>query len=291
MQSITSKENETIKNVKKLKEKKYREQEGKFIVEGIKMIEEAIQEQAQIDKIIICEDCVLNYQNEEEQKEDSSSSLGSSSGSGLGSSLVISQELRYEIAKQNCIRVPEKIFETLTSVENPQGMLAIIEKRKDKNISYKEDLIVILDGIQDPGNLGTILRTIDSTDLTQVILTKDTADVYNPKVVRASMGAIYRINVNKINTYKEIEEFIKEARKNDYKIVATALSEESKSIYDLDLKKTILIIGNEAKGVSKEMLELADTKAILPMLGKTESLNVAVATGIILYEYIRRKEH
>ena len=260
MQVITSKENEIVKNIKKLKDKKYRDEENKFIVEGIKMVQEAIKENAKISKIVICEDCIND-----------------------GS---IKQELLYEIAKHDCIYVSQKVFQTITDVTNPQGILAVVEKEnREDSISYDEDVIVVLDGVQDPGNLGTILRTIDSVNLKQVILSEKTADPYNPKVVRSTMGAIYRVNIIRVKT---ICDTLKNIKKHKYDIVATSL-ETDKSIYDIKYKNKVIIIGNEANGVSKEVLDLSNEKVKIPMLGKTESLNAAVATGIILYEYVRGK--
>ena len=260
MQVITSKDNEIIKNIKKLKEKKYRDQENKFIVEGIKMIKEAILENANIDKIVICEECINNG--------------------------TIDKELLYEIAKEDCVYVTEKVFNALTDVTNPQGILATINKQNsEENISYNEDVIVVLDGIQDPGNLGTILRTVDSVGLLQIILSEKTADPYNPKVVRSTMGAIYRVNIVRSNN---IIETLKNMKKHKYEITATSLN-TNKSIYDIDYSKKVIVIGNEANGVSNEVMNLADIKVKIPMLGKTESLNAAVATGVILYEYLRRK--
>ena len=259
MQVITSKDNEIIKNIKKLKDKKYRDEENKFIVEGIKMVKEAIIENVKIDKIIVCEDCVNDG--------------------------TIEKELLYEIAKYNCIYVSKKVFDSITDVSNPQGILAVIEKNTEENISYNEDVILVLDGIQDPGNLGTILRTLDSVNLKQIILSENTADPYNPKVVRSTMGAIYRVNIVRC---KNIIDTLNEMKKNKYQIAITSLDTD-KSIYDVDFSKKAIVIGNEANGVSKEVQDLADVKMIIPMLGKTESLNAAVATGVILYEYVRRK--
>lgn len=259
MQVITSKDNEIIKNIKKLKEKKYRDEEKKYIVEGIKMVREAIIENAKIDKIVVCEDCVNDG--------------------------TIEKELLYEIAKYNCIYVSEKVFSSITDVSNPQGILAIIEKNEEEKILYDEDIILVLDGIQDPGNLGTILRTLDSVNLKQIVLSENTADPYNPKVVRSTMGAIYRVNIIRS---KNIIETLKEMKKNKYQIATTSL-DTNKSIYDVDFSKKVIVIGNEANGVSKEVQDLSDVKMKIPMLGKTESLNAAVATGIILYEYVRRK--
>lgn len=259
MQVITSKDNEIVKNIKKLKEKKYRDLEGQYIVEGIKLVKEAIEENAKIKKIVLCEDCENDG--------------------------TIEKSLMYEIAKYDCIYVSAKVFSILTDVEKPQGILAVIEKNTAENISYSEDIIVVLDGIQDPGNLGTILRTVDSVGLKQIILSEKTADPYNPKVVRSTMGAIFRVNIiqskNVLNTLKEI-------KKNKYKLLATSLDTD-KSLYNIELNKKAIIIGNEANGVSKEVFEMVDEKMIIPMLGKTESLNAAVATGVVLYEYVRRK--
>lgn len=260
MQIITSKENELIKNIRKLKEKKYRDFNNEFIVEGIKMIREAIKEKAVIKKIIICE----------ENANDGG----------------IDYKLLYEIAKYECVYVSKKIFELISNVQNPQGILGVIQKKnQEKGIDYKEEIITVLDGIQDPGNLGTILRTIDSVGLKQVIVSKETADAFNPKVVRSTMGAIFRVNIIESDNLLET---LKELKKHKYKIMATSL-ETDHTIYDVNYLKKAIVIGNEANGVSKEILEFADEKIKIPMFGKTESLNASVATAIILYEYVRNK--
>lgn len=122
---ITSKDNETIKKIKKLKDKKYRDLSGKYVIEGIKLIREAITEKADIDTIVVCDNCVKTGE--------------------------IDQKVLYEIAKYNCVYVDEKVFNNITDVQNPQGILAVVEKKNsDKDINYNEDLIVILDDIQDP---------------------------------------------------------------------------------------------------------------------------------------------
>ena len=261
MQVITSKDNEIVKNIKKLKEKKYRDQTGQYIIEGIKLVKEAIEEKANIQKIVLCEDCENDG--------------------------TIEKALMYEIAKYDCIYVSKKVFDSITDVNTPQGILAIIKRKAldEQEISYKEDLIVVLDGIQDPGNLGTILRTVDSVGLSQIVLSEKTADPYNPKVVRSTLGAIFRLNIIQSNN---IIEDLKKIKKNRFKLLATSL-ENSESIYNIDLNKKAIIIGNEANGVSKEVFDIVDEKTKIPMLGKTESLNAAVATGVILYEYVRRK--
>ena len=243
MQRITSKENEFIKHIKKLKEKKYRDIENLYVVEGIKLVSEAIQENANIKQIVLCDDCEKNA--------------------------VISKELMYEIAKFECIYVPEKIFKYISEVQTPQGILAVIEKTgKSKQIDYSQDIIVALDNIQDPGNLGTILRTVDSIGLTQILLSKDTADCYNPKVVRSTMGAIFRVNIIEC---ENLEKTLKEIKKHKFKIIATSLQTQ-KTIYDTDYNKKVIVIGNEANGVEENIQNIADEKVKIPMLRENRKL-------------------
>lgn len=260
MQIISSKDNEIVKNIKKLKDKKYRDLNNEYLIEGIKIIKEAIEEKADIKQIIICDEC---------EKAD-----------------AIPKELMYEVAKYECIYVTEPVFKTMTDVSNPQGILAIIGKENnEQEIDYTQDIIVALDDIQDPGNLGTILRTVDSIGLNQILVSKGTADAFNPKVVRSTMGAIFRV---KIIECENLESTLKEVKKHKFKTVVTSLQTE-KSIYDIEYNKKVIIIGNEANGVEKNIQENADEKIKIPMLGKTESLNASVATGIVLYEYVRQK--
>ena len=261
MQVISSKENEIVKNIRKLKEKKYRDLENCFIIEGIKLIKEAIEEGAKIKQIVVCEECINKGEFE--------------------------KDLLYEIAKYNVIYVTEKVFNVLTDVKTPQGILAVVEKNNINNeIDFSEDIIVVLDGVQDPGNLGTILRTVDSANLKQIILSNDSADPYNPKVVRSTMGAIFRVNIIQADNLKEK---LEEIQKNNFKVMVTSL-EAKKTIYEADFDKCAIVIGNEANGVSKEIQNMANEKVIIPMLGKTESLNASVAASIMIYEYVRRKQ-
>lgn len=260
MHIITSKDNEIIKHIRKLKEKKYRDEYNEYVVEGVKIVEEAIKENAKIKQVIVCNDTTKTYE--------------------------IPTHIMLEIAKFDCIYVSDKIFNYITQVTNPQGIMAIIEKQDENmQIDYNQDIIVMLDDVQDPGNLGTILRTVDSIGLNQIIVSKGTADSFNSKVVRSTMGAIFRL---KIIEEEDLIKTIKELRKHHFKLLVTSLQTEN-SIYDIDFSKKIIVIGNEANGVSKEIQDLADEKAKIPMLGRTESLNVSVAAGIVMYEYVRQK--
>ena len=291
---ISSKDNEIVKEIRKLKEKKYRK--DKFIVEGIKMLEEAINENASIDLIVIREGMDLsNLISNVLYKNDADS--------GVKSKNIIDA-----ISKIKSITVTEKVFDTLTDVVSPQGVLAVINKREngiinqatennnaseigDKiketenvKIDTTTDYILALDGIQDPGNLGTIIRTADSANLKQLIVSKNTVDAYSPKVIRSTMGAIYRVNIIEV---ENLEWTLKDLQKDGFKVVVTSL-DTTNSIYDISYNKSIVVIGNEANGVSKEVQELANERVKIPMLGKTESLNASVATGIMIYEYVRK---
>ncbi len=245
---ISSKDNEIVKEIRKLKEKKFRK--DKFLIEGIKMLEEAINENADIDLIVLREGTAI-------QKD---------------------------ISRFNSIVVTEKVFDTLTDVVSPQGVLGIINKKSDIKIDESADYILALDGIQDPGNLGTIIRTADSANLKQIIVSKNTVDSFSPKVIRSTMGAIYRVNIVEV---ENLVETLKNLQKNNFNIITTSL-DTNNSIYDISYNKSVVVIGNEANGVSKEVQNIADYKVKIPMLGKTESLNASVATGIMIYEYVRR---
>ena len=253
---ITSKDNEVIKEIKKLKEKKYRE--NKYIVEGIKMVNEAINEKASIDKIVFC-------------------------------NLDLEREIK-NLNQFNYIEVSEKVFKELTDVVTPQGVLAVINKESEtdsidiKRVDTSARYILALDNLQDPGNLGTIIRTADAANLKQIIVSKDTVDAYSPKVIRATMGAIFRV---KIIEAENLKETLLSLQKRNFKIVTTSLQTEN-SIYDIDYKNKVVVIGNEANGVEKEIQDLSDYKVKIPMIGKTESLNAAVAASIMIYEYVRQ---
>ena len=209
MQTITSKDNELIKHIRKLKDKKYRDESNEYVVEGVKLVEEAVKENAKIKQIIVCEDTTRTYE--------------------------IPTHIMLEIARYECISVSNKIFNIITQVTNPQGIMAIIEKNaQNAKIDYTQDIIVVLDDVQDPGNLGTILRTVDSIGLNQIIVSKGTADAFNSKVVRSTMGAIFRIKIIEVENglqvsleieYSENEKFKYYCEKNNIKIVETKYSE------------------------------------------------------------------
>ena len=273
---ITSKDNQTIKEIKKLKEKKYRK--DKFIVEGIKMIKEAISEDIEIEYLIFAD-------------------------------LSLEKEIN-NIEKYNVLEVTERVLQELSDVVSPQGVLAVvrkkcyywmkkIERNKEKhekkeikedlldkyNIDYNSEYILALDGLQDPGNMGTIIRTADSANIKQIIVSKSTVDCYSSKVIRSTMGAIFRVNVIEVENLVETLNMLKN---KGFDIISTSL-DTNNSIYNITYKKSVVVIGNEANGVTKEVQEISNKKVKIPMLGKTESLNASVAAGIMIYEYVRQK--
>ncbi len=259
MQVITSKDNELVKYIRKLKEKKYRDLDNVYVIEGEKLIKEAIEENVKIKYIVVSEDAAK----------------------------LLQEDFKNTINNYSCIYVTNKVFRMLTDVVTPQGILAVIERKNtsENSINSSEEMIIVLDGIGDPGNLGTIIRTIDSAGFSQVIVSKNTADSYNPKVVRSTMGAIFRVNVI---ISEDLTHTLQELKKQGYETIATYL-ETNESIYDMGPVKKVVVIGNEANGVSEEVLQVVDKKVKIPMLGKTESLNASVATGIVVYEYVRNK--
>ena len=247
---ITSKDNEIIKNIKKLKEKKYRL--DSYIVEGIKMVKEAISENQEIALIAIREDFKIDF----------------------------------DTKNIKIVTISNKIFNDISDVKTPQGILAVIKKNQNNQIETNQEYILALDSLQDPGNMGTIIRTADSANINQIIINKTTVDPYSPKVIRSTMGAIYRTNIIEV---EDLKATLKEMKLKGFQIITTDLK-ATQSIYDINYNnKTVVVIGNEANGVSQEILQTADKKVIIPMLGKTESLNASIAASIMIYEYVRQK--
>ena len=248
---ITSKDNEIIKHINKLKHKKYRNEFSEYIIEGKKTIEEALQyAENEVIKIISSE----------------------------------SYATKNNIPRETEI-ISDELYEYISEQKTAEGILGIVNKKEKLPAKYDEELIILLDDIQDPGNLGTILRTLDSLNISQIIISENTVDPYMPKVVSSTMGSIFRINIIKTDLYDEIDILTNKG----YKVMSSVLDDTAKSIYSINEREKIaLIIGNESHGVSKEYIDKTE-KVYIPMLGKTESLNAAMATGIMSYEIYRQK--
>ena len=252
---ITSRNNDLIKKVKSLNDKKYRNQYNQFIIEGEKMINEAIKEKIKIEYVFIEEG--YNWGNNEFDSE-------------------------------KIIYVSSSVMEILSSLKNSPGVLAVAEKLPNRSVEEidlsGEELFLIIDNVQDPGNIGTIIRTADSIGLKNIFIKEGSCDIYNPKVLRSTMGSIFRVECL---TFSDNKELIQKLKSNNIKVYATNLN-TNKSIYDVEFKNSAIVVGNESNGVSEELLKLADEQIKIPMRGNTESLNVAIATSIILYEAFRQ---
>ena len=187
--------------------------------------------------------------------------------------------------------VSDRIFESVSDTKTPQGVMAVV-KRKEytlEKILEKRDTphsLLILDSLQDPGNLGTLIRAGEGAGITGIIMNETTVDIYNPKVIRSTMGSIFRVPFIYVKDLKEVIEKLYSKNVNIY-----ASSLEGAIEYDApDYKKDIaFIIGNEAAGISKEVLDIVEDKVKIPMLGEVESLNAAVAGSILMYEAARQR--
>lgn len=259
MHFVTSKDNNTIKEVRKLKEKKHRTEKKKFIVEGFRFLEEGLKSEFEAEKIIVRESVLDKYKERFSQ---------------------------YMEQYDDCtIVVDDNIFKTVASTENSQGVLAVF-KMADLRETVGEGLFILADKVQDPGNLGTILRTAHSAGCTGVILTEGTVDIYNEKTLRSTMGSIFHVPV--IHEKRDLN-YTKELIESGFELVCSSLQTD-KNFYDIDLKgKTIIAVGNEGNGISDDVMNLATKKVKIPMIGSTESLNVAIAASIMTYESVRQR--
>ncbi|MFA9423528.1 MAG: TrmH family RNA methyltransferase [Sedimentibacter sp.] len=262
MDIIKSKDNSKIKYVRSLSSKKFRDEEHTFVVEGIKFANEALKEKADIKYVVISE-------------------------SALNKTEV---NLFLECIKENSVDLiacDDNVFNSIADTINAQGVLAVINK---KNYFWEETLkeynfIIMCDRIQDPGNLGTIIRTADAFGPAAVILNKGCVDAYNAKVVRASAGAIFRIPIIQSDLDFEILQELKQA---SFNIISTVV-DSTQSFEDIICSDRIcVIIGNEGQGVSQEIINESHMSITIKMSGRAESLNASIAAGISIYE-IRKK--
>ncbi len=185
------------------------------------------------------------------------------------------ENLIKELKNTEIIVVKDFELEKISALSTPNLVLAVFKKIINKPINVKGKLTIVLDSIQDPGNLGTILRTADWFGVENIICSPTTADIYNSKVVQSTMGSLARVNVQYFNLVEWL------SNTNGIKKIAAALDGNVFTNYS-NVKEAILIVGNEGKGISKEVLNWTDEKITIPKLGNAESLNAAVAAGIIL---------
>lgn len=261
MEIITSAKNDQIKRLTSLKRRKYRYRYREFLLEGVLLLQEALEAQLELAMVFI-----------------SSSFLEERLGEKLLTSLA---DLDLPI-----YRVEESLFKSLSDTVSPQGVLAI---GKMPEVSLKESFtrrVLVLDRVQDPGNVGTMIRTALAAGCDGLILLKGTVDPYSPKVVRGAMGALFQTPLYSVETPEEALSFLKE--RGFSLVVAHSRGEP---FYSLTYSERVaLVVGNEAKGVDRLFLNEAQALAAIPLEEGVDSLNVSLAAGIILYEIYRQKQ-
>lgn len=261
---ITSESNPLIKKVKKLHSRAGRQKYGQYFVEGIRAVEQVLENGGPIEEVLYCEE-VYRLQG----------------GEALVNKLKESGIKTYQVSSH--------LFEKITDTAAPQYVLAVLAKegyQLEQILENKDLLLVIVDGIQDPGNLGTIIRTADAAGAHGIILTKGTVDPYNPKSVRSTMGSIFSLPI--IQAENAIELF-KKLKASGIKLIGGSL-QASTPYFKVDYRgKVALVIGSEAKGISEEVSRHIDLMVTIPMRGKVESLNAGIACGIILYKVVEQR--
>ena len=251
MLEIESKNNNLFKEIKKLKEKKHRIKSNKYLIEGLRFVEEAIKSKVSIDSIIFTESF----------KEKNPDLF-----------LKINENIKL-------IQMNEALLKQLCSTENPQGIVGVINMQ-NKELKSGE-LVVLVDKVQDPGNMG---RTAHAAGAAGIVMTKGTVDIYNDKTLRSTMGSIFYIPIVEDDSL----DFVKSLKKEGYKLVVSSLQGKNNFFEENLQGKVMIAVGNEGNGVSDEVYDIADIKVKIPMPGEAESLNVAVATSIMIYEKIRQ---
>ena len=229
--------NDFVKEIKKLNEKKYRDITNTFLVEGEHLVLEAIKSNL-VKYVIVCEDYNFDYDNK--------------------------------------IVVSEKVFKYISNLDNPSGIMAVCNKPESKDIGNK---IIVLDNIQDPGNLGTIIRSSVAFNFDTIVISKNSVDIYNSKVIRATQGMLFKVNI----IVADLKEFIN-GISSKYKIIGTNVVNGKKIKEFKNVEKFAIIMGNEGQGVSSKVSQLCHENIYIPMSKNCESLNVGVAASIIMYE-------
>lgn len=267
MEIISSANNNLVKEAKKLQQKKYRDAAGKFLIEGIRLVEEGV-----ISGFL--EHC---FYDETLLKTERGRTL-----------LQQIQAITGQTKKKNCYQVSSQVLKQLAETDTPQGIVACVRQRSCQlpasGQGSETGLILIADGLQDPGNLGTLLRTAWALRASAVICLPGTVDAYNSKVIRASMGSIFHIPLITGIPWPNVLDW---CRQQGYCLVAGHLS-APKECYAVSYSpKTALIIGNEGNGLTSVLPEEVDLLVKIPLANNVESLNAAVAGSILLYEIIR----
>jgi TrmH family RNA methyltransferase len=260
---ITSTANEQIKTIRKLREKKYRQETNSFYIEGIRIVREAMNYPERIQTLLVAPELLQSVSAEEALVEVTSKGVP-------------------------LLEVSKAVFESFGLKENPVGLAAVVKQTWKELAKVKPDemgLWVGLDSIADPGNLGTIMRTMDAVGANGIFLIDDCTDPYDPSAVRGSMGALFSIDLIK-TTSGQIANW-----KDAKKVLAFGTSDAAKVDYqNVNYPENmILMMGSERQGLNQELMRSVDEMVAIPMAGKSDSLNLAVATAVTLYEIYNQR--
>lgn len=253
MKRIESTQNSLVKHWKKLvTTRKEREKSGEFIVEGFHLVEEALKNKEQIVQIMVRDEVDL--------------------------------PLLWAIDDVEMVQINDAVAKEIAETEKSQGVFAHCKQREVTEIEMAGwRKVLLVDAVQDPGNIGTMIRTADAAGIDAIILGKGCADAFNPKTVRSGQGSHFHIPVVR----GELLEWVENLQEDGVRVYGTSL-EESVSYKEIESGDSFaLIVGNEGSGISPQLLAKTDQNIIIPILGQAESLNVAVATGILLYTFVR----
>ena len=260
---LTASQNPVIKEVRALKNKNDREEKKLFFIEGTRFVAEAMKENSDIKYIIVSDTFLSNTATSDLMRVTDDMAITS-------------------------YTVPDSLFGSITDTKTPQGILAVLalERKQLKDAVLSKGLLIILDTIKDPGNMGTIIRTADAAGCAGVIVPEGCVDVFNPKVLRSTMGSVFHVPIYHCGS---IAEAMNITRKQGFLLCASHL-EGSVSLYEADLSgQAALIIGSEAEGISPETAKNSDLLIKIPMEGRAESLNASVAAGVMIFEAMRQR--
>lgn len=252
MKEIQSAKNPRIKELKKLHKKKYREENRAYLLEGFHLIEEAVAANAVIKEIYVTQKGQREWQNWLEK-----------------------------LAEIELFFVTDEVMQALSDLPTPQGILAVVAREAMEPPVFSGGWL-LLDNVQDPGNVGTMIRTADAFGLAGVLLGQGTADLYSTKVLRSMQGSNYHLPVIQMDLSLAVQQL----KEQGIMIYGTELNEAATALNEVEKPANFAIImGNEGQGVSQELLNFTDKNIYIPMSGNAESLNVGVATGILLYHF------
>lgn len=267
---ITSSKNPGLKEIALLlKSKKERDESGRFIIEGLRIFKDAVKSAPElIDKVYCCESFYMRY---------------GVSGEGKGCDEILRS---FDFNGSNVEIVKDSVFDAVSGTVTPQGIMCVMKQEAHDLTEIVADAakgsgrLLLLEDIQDPGNLGTMLRTAEAAGIGGIIMSRGTVDIYNPKVIRSTMGSVFRMPFIYADDFTGVMEELKRAGYTLYGAYLHGGVAYSEISYP---RKTAILIGNEGNGISDEVISHADRRIFIPMAGEIESLNAAVAATVLMF--------